>query len=257
MRDIEKKEPPTGEVSGRGSSGSGLIETTGYLHSTTGGRDVLGVDASRRSEGPHVVGTPAPGVVGGLRKGYACGLKELRELEDRTAKRELQTSSYDGLIKWLCEWGFTAFWSLTFNPKKFPDGATASQCSWLWRHAIVERLNTELFGNNYRRIVGHSYFGYVVGIEPHKSGLLHMHAVTTGRTNWSRACEVWQSGEALNIGTIAIRRIGNLQTDVRYVMKYVTKGGELLFWKPDKLSVPPFIPMWYRGNTIGRDMQEG
>jgi hypothetical protein len=112
---------------------------------------------------------------------------------------------------------------------------------------IVEHLNRELFGNHYRRIVGHSYFGYVVGVEPHKSGLLHMHACTTGRTNWSRACELWQGGGKLNVGTVQIDRIRDTGQALRYTLKYTTKGGDLLFYRPDKLKEPAFVPMWYAG----------
>lgn len=174
-------------------------------------------------------------------------LNQLRELHDIAAYKSLRHGVSDALIEWLCAWGFTAFWSLTFNPSKFPNGVSAGICSHLWRHVIVENLNRELFGNHYRRIVGHSYFGYVVGIEPHKSGSLHMHAVTTRRTNWSRSCELWQGGNRLNIGTVQIRRIDDSATDLRYVLKYTMKGGDLLFYKPDKLKEPSFKPMWYMG----------
>jgi hypothetical protein len=156
----------------------------------------------------------------------------------------------DRWMNYLCRWGFKAFWSLTFNPKKFPDGVTWEKCAWLWRHVIVQNLNRELYGKNYRRIVGHSYFGYVVGIEPHKSGLLHMHAATTGRTDWSRACELWQDGKSLRVGTIEIRGIKEVESDLRYVCKYVTKGGELLLWKAYSHRIPAFVPMWYMDGKI-------
>lgn len=176
---------------------------------------------------------------------HVDGCAQLRELEAIADRRSIARAASDGLIDWLCEWGFTAFWSLTFNPEKFPSGVTPAQCSWLWRHVIVEHLNTELYGNHYRRIVGHSYFGYVVGIEPHKSGALHLHACTTDRTNWSRACELWQAGGKLNVGTIHIRRIVDAPDALRYTLKYTAKGGDLLFYRPDKHKEPAFEPMWY------------
>lgn len=218
------------------------VATMGFLHNTTAcvTRGVTAVMDGGRS-------AVAGGAANADRR-YQGGRAELLRAEYLADRRAMRVAVNDELIQWLCEWGFTAFWSLTFNPAKFPGGVSATIAEHMWKRVIVENLNTELYGHNYRRNIGHSYFGYLVGIEPHKSGALHMHACTTGRTHWAKACELWQAGKNLNVGTLEIRRIGDTAHDVRYALKYAMKGGETLFYKqPDKLTAPHFEPLWYQG----------
>jgi hypothetical protein len=173
-------------------------------------------------------------------------LGERRELEDLLDRKDREEQVKEANLQWFMTWGFTTKWHMTFNPKKFPRGASFNQCVWAWEYVIVENLNKELYGYHYKRNIGHSYFSYLLGIEPHRSGLLHMHAVTSHRTNWRLARQLYQGGKKLNVGTIEIKPIDDLERDIRYAIKYVTKNdGEPVLFRTENEKEPPFKPYWF------------
>ncbi len=122
-------------------------------------------------------------------------------------------------IDLLAAWGllvgnfahWTTFATLTFESKKYPDGASSDQARWCWR-SLVRYLNHDLFGNHYAEIVHHSYFAYALAFENHKSGLLHCHALMSRRINYSAVHRFWQGEKRpFHIGLVDIKPINKVK----------------------------------------------
>lgn len=143
-------------------------------------------------------------------------------------------------IAGFAEW--TSFWSLTFADRDRTHDVTRSEAEFLWRR-LVQSLNTDLFGNHYTRIVGHSYFAYALAYEYQKRGTLHMHALVDRRTNWELANRIWRQ----MAGIIKIKKVEDLQGASRYMSKYVAKGGDVVLHRPQSYKEPAFKPLWYLG----------
>lgn len=76
---------------------------------------------------------------------------------------------------------------------------------------------------------------YVAGIEPHKSGALHMHVIIKFKTSWemNRNCgwRHWADPDyqnGMNMGFARIEPPSSQGDVMSYCSKYVTKGGELV-----------------------------
>jgi len=135
-----------------------------------------------------------------------------------------------------------SFWTLTFSEKDRIYDVTREEAEAKWRR-LVSFLNKDLFGNNYRRIVHHSYFSYALAFEYQTRGILHMHALVSGRTNWEYANDLWRR----MAGIIKIKPVDNAQKASRYLAKYVSKGGEVLVYRTPTHKEPAFKPLWYLG----------
>jgi hypothetical protein len=85
-------------------------------------------------------------------------------------------------------------------------------------------LNTDLLGNNCKRIVKHSYFSYCVGIERQLRDVLHLHVITDRPLNFELLHRVWNAWS----GWAWIDQINDRQGAAEYLTKYVLKGGEIL-----------------------------
>ena len=137
---------------------------------------------------------------------------------------------------------WTSFWTLTFSDKDRLYDVTREEAEAKWRR-LVAFLNKDLFGNNYRRIVGHSYFSYALAFEYQKRGVLHMHALVSRRTNWEEANRLWR----VMAGIIKIKPVENSEKASRYLSKYVSKGGQVDVYRSPKYKEPAFKPLWYLG----------
>lgn len=76
---------------------------------------------------------------------------------------------------------------------------------------------------------------WVVGVEPHESGLLHLHACIHFRTPWvmqrRNGWRVWSDADypgGMNMGWSRLEAPTSLGDVAGYVSKYVTKGGEIV-----------------------------
>jgi len=109
-----------------------------------------------------------------------------------------------------------------------------------WR-SLVQILNRDLYGNNYTRIVGHSYFSYVIGFEYMRSGAVHLHALIDKPIHFDLVHRVWNkmSGFAYIEPVYDVAGISN------YICKYIVKGMVLFFHKPRKSPLPSFQPAWF------------
>jgi len=127
----------------------------------------------------------------------------------------------------------------------FEDIVTRDQSEHAFRF-LVQFLNQSLYGNHYMRIVGHCYFSYVVGFEYQKRGALHMHFLADKPLHYDAVHGLWCGRDKKHprFGFAWIRPIDDLEKDVRYVTKYISKDGDLWMWKQKKFKLPKFVPMW-------------
>jgi hypothetical protein len=115
--------------------------------------------------------------------------------------------------------------TMTFDPQR-RGPVSEAQALWWWRR-LVRRLNEEIGGKHYRDKWGHSYFGYIAGVEYHKSGAVHMHAVVDNWIDFGLAHACWQAWN----GWLWIRKCDqDPAAALRYVVKYVTKADQRPSW---------------------------
>jgi len=70
-----------------------------------------------------------------------------------------------------------------------------------------------------------------------------MHALVDRRTNWELANRLWRR----MAGIIKIKTVEDVQGVSRYISKYVTKGGDVVLYRPEAYKEPAFKPLWYLG----------
>ncbi len=158
---------------------------------------------------------------------------------------EFLTDTWAEYVTGFAKW--QTFVTLTFETLDRTHNVTRTEAQFKFRR-LVQALNIDLYGHHYTRIVGHSYFAYALAFENHKSGLLHMHALLDNRTNWKLIMQYWQGDKRpYRMGIAKIKRVDDLQKSAKYICKYVTKGGEVVLYKPEKSKEPSFKPMWYLG----------
>jgi hypothetical protein len=130
------------------------------------------------------------------------------------------------------------FWTLTFEKEKTAD-VTKSLFMW-----IVRELNKNLFGKNYINKVGHSYFQYVAGLEKQTRDVYHLHVLADQPVNYDLIHNLW--GDRCGYAWID----GDLRDTskvVKYVCKYVVKGGQLEVFKRAREFYPPKCkPTWWK-----------
>lgn len=96
---------------------------------------------------------------------------------------------------------------------------TVERTEYLWR-LLVRRLNEAAGGKNYQRKWGHSYFGYIFGMDVHKDGVFHCHAVIDNWVDFKMVHELWQRWA----GWAGMDKTKDSVHDTKYVLKYVVKS---------------------------------
>lgn len=112
---------------------------------------------------------------------------------------------------------------ITFTNKSVDLRQETLVNSWL---RLVRYINKEVFGNNYTRIVHHSYFSYVLGIEKQKRGALHIHALVDRPVPFAYLRRMWEI--AFDMGWVGIDKVDDKRGAVSYMVKYVMKGGDVI-----------------------------
>ena len=111
-----------------------------------------------------------------------------------------------------------AMLTLTFDRKRYQT-VTVDRALWEWRY-LLQRLNQYMGGKNYRKKWGHSYFGYIVGIEPHRDGVYHLHAVVDNWISFPLVHQIWND----RCGFAWCRITTEPMVATRYVLKYILKS---------------------------------
>lgn len=126
----------------------------------------------------------------------------------------------DDWVDWLHEMGFVPDSHLTLTWRD--SGPTTSTSALWWWGKLVAALNVAMFNRQYTHVVGHSYFSYVVGVEWQQRGAIHLHVVVDAPVSYATVHEWWGT----RCGFAWIR--GEVDySQVRYVLKYALKGGNL------------------------------
>lgn len=159
----------------------------------------------------------------------------------------------------LARYRWDCFATLTFNrPRRDPYEVVNAFDIWLgkWHeqeaeqrglHQVKRIARQDAYGrdlhprikrrgswwNRWRRGQGRPV--YVLGIEPHESGLLHLHAVIRFQTTWemirTNGWRLWSDMEhqlGMKMGWSRIEPPKSQGDVASYCSKYVTKGGELI-----------------------------
>jgi len=125
--------------------------------------------------------------------------------------------------------------TLTFRDEKPHDVAIAIF------QRLVKELNKEVFGKQYKKIVGHSYFSYAIGIEYQIRDVIHFHAIVDRPVNFKRIHTLWNKWAGFAWTDI----IRSKYDCVRYIAKYNLKGGQVEVYKAKKDYLPRVLPRWW------------
>ena len=116
--------------------------------------------------------------------------------------------------------------TLTFDLKRWvATGVSVDSALFMWRRLVQALNENALRTKDYQRKVGHSYFGYVVGVEFHKSGVVHLHAVVDNWIDYAFVHEWWN--KRCGFAWITKLKIGveDKKHGIRYALKYAIKSG--------------------------------
>lgn len=106
---------------------------------------------------------------------------------------------------------------------------------------LVRYLNKDLFGKHYTKIVKHSYFSYVLGIEYQSRGVIHFHGLVDKPVNFKFIHTFWNDCA----GYAYIKKIRSQFDCVKYIAKYNLKGGQNEVYIAEKEYIPKVVPYWW------------
>lgn len=138
-------------------------------------------------------------------------------------------ATFFGKVPW------STFWTLTFDPKR--------------RGGVGQELaNREAFGwANQSARVQRKAVGWVYGTERGKSGLWHIHALTTALPDLVR--DYLKLDWELRNGNVHARSVTDTRSAVIYTSKQAALAGEMVFSDTmsefhDKLTTSPTVGLW-------------
>lgn len=142
----------------------------------------------------------------------------------------------DSWLRFAFHNGFVAHSMLTLTFRDNRSAITPERALWEFRY-LVRRLNQYLGGKNYRHKWGHSYFGYIFGVEPHKDGCFHAHAVVDNWIDFKMVHEIWN----YRCGYAWTKVCDDTLQATSYVLKYLLKTSQRpsYFFQPRKRTVDP------------------
>ena len=150
----------------------------------------------------------------------------------------LTNSMIDWLMK-LANWNISV--TLTFKEDKSRDVALAHF------RRLIQNLNRNLVGENYTKLVGHSYFSYAFGIEYQTRDVIHFHLIADKPIDFAY---IHGYGWGLKHGFAWTDIIRSREDCISYICKYNLKGGQVEFYKDKSYYVPLEKPTWWVGDNI-------
>jgi len=166
--------------------------------------------------------------------------KDLNEIDESWQSYAVKNELHEEYYKWLSELrNWVNFISLTFRDEKPPDVA------FCFYRRLVQILNKRLYGNNYTRKVGHSYFNYVIGMEFKLSReVCHFHVLVDKSVDFDLLHTWWNAAA----GWAWVDQIKDKEKALHYVTKYVCKGGDqnINWFLSAKDKLPAKIPVWWK-----------
>lgn len=149
------------------------------------------------------------------------------------AKRNELVQAYTAWIYSLRDW--SAFITLTFEHETAPDVANRLL------QRLISKLNEEVFGVDYKKTIGHSYFSYVLGIEMQKREVPHFHLIVDRPVNFQLIHLLWNKWAGYGWTEI----IKDKEKAVMYIAKTIGRGGEVLPFLAPKKYTPSQKPRWW------------
>jgi len=119
---------------------------------------------------------------------------------------------------------------------------------------LIRILNSDLLGSHYTRIVGHSYFSYVCGVEYQTRGTPHFHFVLDKPFNFNLMHKYW----FIKNGYLKVEKIYSFKESeqcINYSLKYSVKESEVIvFLQKNHTFVPFNQPVWWieKVNTVSQ-----
>ena len=92
----------------------------------------------------------------------------------------------------------------------------------------------------------HSYFSYAIVSENQLRGVLHFHVLVDRPINYDLLHRHWNSVAAF----AQIQQIREFGPAVRYLTKYVSKGGEIDPFRAKDKYAPPHLPYSWKESTL-------
>lgn len=152
--------------------------------------------------------------------------------EGRVSRRERRKA----YAAWLATWApWRVFVTLTFAEDRPPDSAKA------FFRKLVRELNRDLLGKRYSRIVGHSYFSYVLATEYQSRGAIHFHFLADRPLNFQLLHDSWKAW----VGFAQTEILGSPLRALKYVVKYVVKNDDIEVYRSDWKGVPIVQSAWW------------
>jgi hypothetical protein len=168
-------------------------------------------------------------------------LSKFQDPHEGWSSKAVKDELHEEYNEWLasqCKW--SNFLTLTFKEYRTPDQAYGVYIR------LMRTLNEKLFGEHYTRIVGHSYFNYILGMEFTKSrAVCHFHVLTDRPMDYSLIHTWWNKCA----GLCWIEQVKDSMKALHYVTKYVCKGGDenLKVFLRSNHRVPRPLPLWWMG----------
>jgi hypothetical protein len=156
----------------------------------------------------------------------------------RTIKSNITTEYLLKMTRWM------NFITLTFREETHPDIAKRKL------YSLIHELNVDLLGKQYTRKVGHSYFWYAVGKEYQMREVIHYHLITDSPIHFNLVHSYWN----YHAGFAWTEIIKDQGDTVRYIAKYIQKGGEVEVYNVMKKRVIKTFPSWYCGPNLQMEL---
>jgi len=170
---------------------------------------------------------------------YFEGYGDPDEIWEGQVARRVRREAYVAWISSLAEW--KVFVTLTFAEDRPLDSAKS------FFRKLLRELNRDLLGRRYYRVVGHSYFSYVLASEYQKRGAIHFHLLADRPLNFRLLHDLWN--EWAGFAQTAI--LDSPSRAVSYVVKYVVKNDDIEIYRSKWRGEPVARPSWW--DCISRD----
>ena len=132
----------------------------------------------------------------------------------------------DAWAEFLSAYPFQWFATFTFETNVHPEAALKR-----WRF-FTNQLNRSLYGRRWQK-KEHGGIYWILGIERQRRGVIHFHALMGGVNDLNKAARRLSCMDYWNelAGFARIEAIRSNEAALRYVTKYVVKGGDIEFSK--------------------------
>jgi hypothetical protein len=164
-------------------------------------------------------------------------LDRCEDLSEAWDGRGIRNVIKDATAEWIANLApWRIFLTLTFRDE------TPVDVAWHQFYALVRSLNVALLGKHYTKGVGHSYFGYVVGMERQSRGVVHFHVLIDRPVHFGLIHWEWQ----VRAGFAHTDMIRSTAEAIQYVSKYTLKGGDIWPYVPQQDWQPDPLPHWWK-----------